>query len=184
SDYLRMRSFYRLANMFTDVPHLETPIKKRHWLARLLTKQIPFQQDKAYLYLYRLTTVRNGEYLGIYVRLLVIGGLLIYFVPNQWLKLIFALLFIYMMFLQIIPSWKHHATIVWLDLYPTDEKRRKQAFVKWMQQCIAVATIVFSVFILLIGEWMMGIWMIIASIIFVLLMIPSYLNKKIDKNAT
>ncbi|SHM47156.1 ABC transporter permease [Gracilibacillus kekensis] len=179
SDYLRMRSFYRLANMFTDVPHLETPVKKRHWLAKVLTKGIPFQQKNAYPYLYRLTTVRSGEYLGIYLRLLVIGGLLIYFVPNQWLKLIFALLFIYMIFLQIVPLWKHHATLVWLDLYPIAESVRKQAFMKWMQQLIVVVAILFTLFLVIIGELVIGAMMAVASLLFVLVVIPNYLRKKL-----
>lgn len=179
SDYMRMRSFYRLANMFTEVPHLEIPVKKRHWLARLLTKGIPFNQDHAYPYLYRLTTVRSGEYLGIYFRLIIIGGLLIYFVPNQWLKLIFALLFIYMIFLQLIPLWKHHTTIVWLDLYPIVEKVRKQAFMKWMKQLIAVVAIIFTLFLFVIEELMIGILMGISSLFFVMIFIPAYLNKKL-----
>lgn len=184
SDYLRMRSFYRLANMFTDVPHLETPIKKRHFLARLITKHIPFRQNQAYLYLYRLTTVRSGEYLGIYLRLLVIGGLLIYFVPNEWLKLIFALLFLYMLFLQLVPLWKHHATIVWLDLYPVQLQIREQSFVKWLQQLTAAAAILFSLLLLLIGEWLISLLMIAASIIVVLLIIPRYLEKKMAFRTT
>ncbi|MGP4041970.1 ABC transporter permease [Gracilibacillus sp. D59] len=182
SDYLRMRSFYRLANMFTDVPHLETQVKKRHWLSRLLTGSLPFQQKQAYPYLYRLTTVRSGEYLGIYIRLLVIGGLLIYFVPNPWLKLIFALLFMYMIFLQVIPLWKHHATLVWLDLYPIAQQVREQAFIKWMQQLIFVVALVFILFLIIIGEWLMGILMAIASLMFILFGIPNYLTKKIGEN--
>lgn len=181
SDYIRMRAFYRLANMFTEVPHIETEVKKRHWLARLLTNTIPFQQEQAYSYLYRLTTVRSGEYLGIYLRLIVIGGLLIYFVPNPWLKLIFSLLFIYMIFLQVIPLWKHHATLVWIDLYPIADNVREQAFVKWIQQLLFVVAFVFTVLLIIIGEWIMGLLLIIASLTFILLVIPNYLNKKIQK---
>ncbi|MFD2657705.1 ABC transporter permease [Gracilibacillus thailandensis] len=178
SDYMRMRSFYRLANMFTEVPHMEMPVKKRHWLARLLTGSIPFQQKQAYPYLYRLTTVRSGEYLGIYVRLLVIGGLLIYFVPNSWLKLIFALLFMYMIFLQVIPLCKHHATLVWLDLYPIGISERKQAFIKWMQQLMIFAGVIFVLLLIVIGEWLMGGAMALATVLFIGMVIPNYFQKK------
>ncbi|WP_018933688.1 ABC transporter permease [Gracilibacillus lacisalsi] len=179
SDYMRMRSFYRLANMFTEVPHMETPVKKRHWLARLLTGSIPFQQKQAYPYLYRLTTVRSGEYLGIYVRLLVIGGLLIYFVPNSWLKLVFALLFMYMIFLQVIPLWKHHATLVWLDLYPIGISERKQAFIKWMQQLMIFAGVLFVLLLIVIGEWLMATIMAVSVVLFIGMVVPNYLDKKI-----
>ncbi|WP_208589991.1 ABC transporter permease [Gracilibacillus suaedae] len=178
SDYMRMRSFYRLANMFTEVPHMETPVRKRHWLARLLTGSLPFHQKQAYPYLYRLTTVRSGEYLGIYARLLVIGGLLIYFVPNSWLKLVFALLFIYMIFLQVIPLWKHHATLVWLDLYPIGINTRKQAFIKWMQQLMMFAGGLFVLLLIVIGEWLMGGVMSLAALLFIGMVIPNYLQKR------
>ncbi|WP_163582948.1 ABC transporter permease [Gracilibacillus saliphilus] len=178
SDYMRMRSFYKLANMFTEVPHMEMPVKKRHWLARLLTDSIPFQQIQAYPYLYRLTTIRSGEYLGIYVRLLVIGGLLIYFVPNPWLKLIFALLFMYMIFLQVIPLWKHHATLVWLDLYPIGISEREQAFIKWMQQLMIFAGVIFVLLLIVIGEWLMGGVMALATLLFSGMVIPNYFQKK------
>ncbi len=124
--------------------------------------------------------MRSGEYLGIYLRLLVIGGLLIYFVPNQWLKLIFAILFIYMIFLQIVPLWKHHATLVWLDLYPIAETVRKQAFMKWMQQLIAVVAILFTLFVVIIGEMLIGALLAVASLLFVLIVIPNYLRKKLE----
>ncbi|WP_066191937.1 MULTISPECIES: ABC transporter permease [Gracilibacillus] len=180
NDYRRMRRFYRLANMFTDVPHMETEIKKRHWLVRLLTSRFPFKQSAAYPYLYRITTVRSGEYLGIYLRLLVIGGLLIYFVPNQWLKLIFALLFVYMIFLQIVPLWKHHVTIVWLDLYPIPFQERRQAFLSWMQQMTASAAVVFILLLLVMGQWLAALLMLVLSLLFVWQLVPVYLQKKIE----
>src|SRR5690625_6758690 len=91
-----MQSFYRLANLFTDVPHIKSRMKKRKWLVACVNRFIPFKNKYTFDYLYRITFFRSGDYLGMYIRLLVIGGLLIYFIPNEWMKLIFFLLFIYM----------------------------------------------------------------------------------------
>ncbi|KAB8139023.1 ABC transporter permease [Gracilibacillus oryzae] len=179
-DYLRMRSFYRLANMFTDVPHLETTVKKRALFARLLTKSVPFEQSNSYTYLYRLTSARSGEYFGIYTRLLVVGGLIIFFVPNMWMKLIFAILFSYMTFIQLLPLWKHHAIIIWLDLYPVADKVRKQSFIKWIQQLMFVQMLLFAIFLFVVESYVTGGLMAAASIVFVWLIIPGYVNQKIQ----
>lgn len=47
----RMASFYRLANMFTDVPQLKATVKRRKWLD-ILINRIAFAEDKTYLYLF------------------------------------------------------------------------------------------------------------------------------------
>ncbi|RCW69666.1 ABC transporter permease [Saliterribacillus persicus] len=178
-DHKRMRAFYRLANMFTDVPHLEKQIKKRHLLVRLLTKGFSLKKDNIYAYLYRITTIRSTEYLGIYLRLILIGGILIYYVPNHWLKLIFACLFLYMMLIQMVPLWKHHQLLVWTDIYPISTSLRQASFIKWMQQLILVPWVIFSLLLLILGSISMaGLFVIIAGAgIFVIL--PNYLRRKI-----
>lgn len=180
NDYRRMRQFYRLANMFTDVPHMETEVKKRHLLVRLLIKPLTFTQKDVFAYLYRITTVRSGEYLGIYFRLLVIGGLLVYFIPNQWLKLIFAILFVYMIFLQVAPLWKHHVTIVWLDLYPISLQVRAQAFISWMQRLTLVAAALFIILLVVMSEWLAAACLVVAALLFIRMILPVYLQKKMN----
>src|SRR5699024_4714631 len=123
-DQHRMQVFYRIANMFTDVPHLKNRIKKRHWLVAFVNK-LPWSKKSTYDYLYRITFIRSGDYLGMYVRLIVIGGLCIYFVPSIWMKLLFALLFLYMSSFQMMTLYNHHRTIMWLDLYPVEAAVRQ-----------------------------------------------------------
>src|SRR5690625_7464708 len=58
---LRSRQFfYRIANMFTDVPHIKSPIKERKWLVRLISR-VPFEQKQTYNFLYRLSFARRSE---------------------------------------------------------------------------------------------------------------------------
>src|SRR5699024_10835108 len=69
-DHSRMQFFYRIANMFTDVPHLKNRAKRRKYLDGLIAK-IPFAKKYTYDYLYRITFIRSGDYLNMYVRLFV-----------------------------------------------------------------------------------------------------------------
>ncbi|MYL32353.1 ABC transporter permease [Pontibacillus yanchengensis] len=146
----RMQTFYRIANLFTDVPHLKKTIKKRHWLAGLVKSPIPFQQNQTFDYMYRITFVRSSDYLGMYVRLLVIAGALVYWVPNFWFQLGFAFLFLYMSGFQMVTLWHHHKQLEWLDLYPVPLEQRKRALLKWLFQLMLVKTFVLGIVFLLL----------------------------------
>src|SRR4051812_219015 len=77
-DERRMTSFYRLANLFTDVPKLKNRVKRRKWLDILLVR-IPFRQDQSFPFLFMRTFLRSGDYWGLFVRLTLIGAGAIYF---------------------------------------------------------------------------------------------------------
>src|SRR5699024_1099417 len=87
---------------------------------------------------------RSGDYLQMYVRLTLIGGLLIYFIPNDLLKIAFAVLFIYMSNFQVISLYHHHRVIVWLDLYTLESKFRVDAFLSLTLRLTIVQTLIFS----------------------------------------
>lgn len=101
-DQNSMQAFYRIANMFSDVPHIKNRVRRRRWLVSLVTRNIPFDKRHSFDYLYRITFVRSGDYLGMYVRLVIIGGLFIYLIPNIWVKLLFVILFLYLSSFQMM----------------------------------------------------------------------------------
>lgn len=178
-DQMRMRTFYRIANMFTDVPHLKTQVKKRHWLVALVTKSISFKQEKSFDYLYRITAIRSGDYLGIYVRLIVIGGLAIYYVPNFWMKLIFSILFLYLSAFQLMTLWNHHRTIAWLDLYPISVEPRKRALLNWLLQLMIIQTVIFGVLFALMGNYLGLVIVLSIGSLFSILFVYGYVKKKL-----
>ncbi|WP_087973348.1 ABC transporter permease [Oceanobacillus rekensis] len=150
----RMQAFYRMANMFADVPHLKNRVKKRQWLVNLLSKAIPFEKSATYDYLFRISFIRSGDYLGMYLRLIVLGGLFIYFIPNLWMKLIFAILFLYLSTFQMMTLYQHHRTNIWLDLYPVDIATKRDAVIKIIYQLSGIQVIIFSLLFLLVGEYL------------------------------
>lgn len=176
-DRSRMQSFYRLANMFTDVPHLRNQVKSRHWLVSLVSK-VPFANKHTFDYLYRITFVRSGDYLGMYIRLIVIGGLFIYYVPNIWMKLIFAVLFLYLSSFQMMTLYHHHRTIMWLDLYPVDLEIRQKSLVKLLFQLTFIQTVIFALLFLWIGEFVGVLAVLVVGTIFNYLFINGYVKKK------
>ncbi|HLR65770.1 ABC transporter permease [Virgibacillus alimentarius] len=177
-DQQRMQTFYRFANLFTDVPRLKNRVKKRYWLVSFVDK-LPFKQQLTYDYLYRITFIRSGDYLGMYVRLIVIGGLFIYYVPNIWMKLLFALLFLYMSSFQMVTLYNHHRTVVWLDLYPVKRDLRQKALMKWLLHLAIIQTVVFSLVFIVAGNYMGSILTIVGGTVFDFLFIYGYVKKKL-----
>lgn len=177
-DQHRMQVFYRIANMFTDVPHLKNRIKKRHWLVTFVNK-LPWNKKSTYDYLYRITFIRSGDYLGMYVRLIVIGGLCIYFVPQIWMKLLFALLFLYMSSFQMMTLYNHHRTIMWLDLYPVKPEVRQRALLKWLFQLTLIQAILFAFVFLILQSYIGFLIAIAGGVVFNFMFINGYVKKKL-----
>lgn len=145
NDAHRLGNFYRTVSMFANVPEMKKRLKKRKLLASLVNKAIPFKNNVTYDYLYRLTFIRSGDYVSMYVRLIILGGLAIVFIPNVWLKIVLALLFIYMTNFQMVTLFHHYRTTIWIDLYPVTDEVRKKSFVTFMAQLTLIQTIIFSV---------------------------------------
>jgi ABC-2 type transport system permease protein len=141
----RMHAFYRLANLFTDVPHLKQTVKRRKWLDFLLSF-IGEKQENAYVYLHARTFFRAGDYFGIYVRLTIIGSLLIYAISYG--KVLIAILFLYATALQLLPLFHHHRGHTLLQLYPLDDHQKRKSFFRFLFCLLTVQLLVFSLIVL------------------------------------
>lgn len=177
-DRRSMHSFYRLANLFTDVPHLRNPVKKRMWLVSLVNR-VSFARKYTYDYLYRITFIRSGDHLGMYVRLIVIGGLFIVYIPNLWMKLAFALLFLYMSVFQAMTLYNHHRTIIWLDIYPLNIKDKKRAFIDLIMRIGMIQAVLFSVLFLVLQLYLGFAIALVGGPLFVYLFVQYYIKRKI-----
>lgn len=174
-----MQTFYRIANMFSDVPHIKTKVKKRNWLVSLVTKNIPFEKRASFDYLYRITFIRSGDYAGMYLRLLIIGGVFIYIIPNFWVKLAFVILFLYLSSFQMMSLYRHHRTIMWLDIYPVDKENRQQAMVKLIHQLNLFKTVIFALVFLPLGEFIGALLAFACGIVFTFAFVQLYVKKKL-----
>lgn len=119
--------FYRIVNLFTDVPKLRGRMKKRGWLTFLFSS-IRYEQRLTFHYLFLRSFVRASDYLGIYIRLGVIGAVFIIVLPEGILRFVVLNLFLYLSGFQLSTLWKHYATKLWVDLYPVSIVERKTSF--------------------------------------------------------
>jgi ABC-2 type transport system permease protein len=143
----RMGAFYRIANLFTDVPKLKDRVKRRKWLDIFLGN-VTFGQKNTFSHIYLRTFFRSGDYFGLFLRLTIIGALGIYFLTYGPGQTILALLFLYLTGFQLLPLWNHHQHKLWLDLYPVGTAAKEKSFTKLLTIIMFIQTVVFGLVIL------------------------------------
>jgi ABC-2 type transport system permease protein len=173
----RMMLFYRVANMFTDVPQLKGRVKRRKWLD-VFVRGIEFSSKETYAYLYTRTFLRSGDYLGLYLRLLCIGIVLLIAIPNQYVQLAVSVLFLYLISFQLQTLWYHHRYLIWLSLYPVEESQKQQALLRLMWKLSIVASVFFAVCIVVKTGLLIGLVAGACNMMFSYMYIRFYVQKK------
>ncbi|WNF24015.1 ABC transporter permease [Mesobacillus jeotgali] len=174
----RMNAFYRVANMFTDVPKLRDRTKRRKWLDWLVNV-IPYRQDLAFSHLYLRTFARSGDYFGLLVRLSLIGGAALYFLTYGPGQIFLALLFMYLTGFQLLPLWNHHQNKLWVGLYPVPEKARKKSFTSLLLGIMIFQAALFAAAVLIKGEWLSALIVLASGIAFSLFFVYFYSQSKL-----
>jgi ABC-2 type transport system permease protein len=174
----RMSSFYRIANLFTDVPKLKDTVKRRKWLDVFISR-IPFSQQHTYLYLFSRTFIRSSDYLGLFIRLTIIGILALYFISYGIGIILMVVLFLYLTGFQLLPLWNHHQNKLWVDLYPLKEKHKADAFHSLLLVILMVQAVIFALFILAKGEALLALIGLLTGMVFNYIFIYFYSKKRI-----
>ncbi|RDU35293.1 ABC transporter permease [Neobacillus piezotolerans] len=174
----RMMAFYRLANMFTDVPHLKESVKRRRWLDFLLAK-IQFGGKHASLYLLSRTFIRSGDYLGLSIRLVVIGALAIALISYWPGQVFFAVLFLYLTGFQLMPLASHHENSLWESIYPVPDGAKKAAFQHVLGLVMAVQSVIFAAAIAFRGELAPALGALAAGALFTFVFVRYYSVRKL-----
>ncbi|CAM3942714.1 ABC transporter permease [Alkalicoccus chagannorensis] len=137
-----VRMFFRIANNFTDVPHLKQHVKRRNWLQFVLRRP-PFRPGSVYRYLFGRAFLRAGDYLGIYARLTFIGILFVTAVEPWWGSAVAAALFAFMTLLQLETLHRHFDTMDMVSLYPVPPEGKDAGMQYWMLRAGIVQTLFF-----------------------------------------
>ncbi|MHA4131130.1 ABC transporter permease [Bacillus thuringiensis] len=175
----KMMLLYRIANMFVDVPALKERVARRKWLDFILSM---IGEKRTYLYLYTRTFLRSGNYFGLYVRLLALGGVILYFIPFLYGRFIVSLIFLYLIGYQLLTLWKHHRMKIWLDLYPVGREEKKKDFLALLNAILIIGSVIFTViFALATKDFMMTGILLIVSILFSIGFVYQYGAKRIER---
>ena len=175
----RMMAFYRFANMFTDVPKLKEKIKRRQWLNPVMSL-VGYRHDNTYSYLYVRTFCRSSDYLGLFVRLTLIGGFVLLSLTSLIPQIIGAGLFVYVTGFQLIAIRRQHENMIWHDLYPISESVKNQAVEKLLTNVLIVQGVILAV-VALFTNSLLSFAAVLAISIVMILLLRSYYAKVIRK---
>ncbi len=176
----RMLAFYRIANMFTDVPKLKGRVSRRKWLD-ILINLIPYRQDQTYKFLYIRALLRTSEYFGLFSRLTIISLVMISFSDSLVLHVFIALLFMYLTGFQVLPMYKRFDFKLWVLIYPVSKEIRASSFQWVVTRCLLFQAIVFSLPIFIKGMWLEGVITLLAGLSFSLAFSQFYMPKRLKK---
>src|SRR5699024_2989007 len=179
NDEKRLAVFYQFVSMFAEVPAVKGQQKPRRILTRFIEKNIPFQHEQTYRYLFWLTFIRSTEYLNLFIRLTIIGGIAIIFIPHPAFSIGIGLVFLYLTAFQLLPLFHHYRTLVWLDLYPVVDKQKETAYLGIVIRLCFIQTFLLSCFFFGQGNFLYGLLFILIGIVFNYAFHYLYVQKKL-----
>ncbi|PFH87895.1 ABC transporter permease [Bacillus sp. AFS088145] len=178
-DTSRIATFYRFANMFTDVPSIQQQVKRRKWADPIINK---IKMRNAANYLLVRTFIRNGNYLSMFLRQLFVGGFVVYLVPTTIGEILMGILFLYVISLQnmsILKQYNYH--LLW-KIYPYTNEENKKSISTLLYILLIICCLVFSIIGLIKGLSILN--FIIAIVVYTLFsmwLIKFYVHKRLSQ---
>lgn len=176
----RMGRFYRLANLFTDVPKLRNEVKRRK-VMDIFMSRIPFASKNTFTYLLIRTFFRSGDYFGLFTRLTIIGVIFIFEFRGSLLGIAIGLLFIYLTGFQLLNLWRHHEALIWTQIYPVDQEIKKRSFLKLLLNILWTENLIFTLVFLTSMQWVNGLICFAILSVFIYLFVYQYSIQRLKK---
>lgn len=175
----RMATVYRFFNLFTDVPNMQGQVKRRTYLKPLIKW---FGEQTVWRYLYARGFIRNTEISDLIVRLTILMGLIIFFVPVLWLNCAIMVLALYLIAAQLMPLYDQFANNAFTYVYPLtkgDQKRDFTALIKKVMLIVGIVLVVCS--IRFHGSWEQLLINAVIAIVEIPLLTTQYVRYRIKK---
>lgn len=177
-DEKRLASFYRFANMFTEVPKLRNRIKRRR-LLDLLFSRIPYAKEKVFTHLYWRTYIRAGDYFGLTIRLTLISGIFIFFLSFGPGQVFISVLFVFLTGLQMLPLWNAYDNKLWVTIYPVAASFKEKSFKQIIAIILSCQGMILSLIIALKGDFLYALISLVVNGVFIAFFVLLYINKKV-----
>lgn len=139
----RLHKLYRFIQIFMDVPHMETNIRRLSSMDKLLDWFSLRYPQAPYYYLIR-TVIRNTEYSLLVLRLTVIGVFFLIVTNSYLFSVGLTLIFIYMLGFQLISLVKVIDTVPQFQFYPLTTKEKTKAALRLINQLLLLMTLFFT----------------------------------------
>lgn len=172
--------FYRVANLFTDVPAIKGSTKRRAYLDFVFTlfKKV---KEKPYFYLIGRTVIRQDEWFGLIIRLTVLGSVFLVGISSPILGSGLALLFMWLTAIQLLPLVHVHDQMVLQELYPVKTDQKQKAVLFWVRAIISFQALIFMIIHLIIHSYQHSLLMLGIYVVFILFFTSIYAPRRLSK---
>ncbi|MGT2650505.1 ABC transporter permease [Streptococcus troglodytae] len=120
----RQQAILKFFSLFTNVKGISISVKRRAYLD-FWTKLLPKNSHKTWTNLYLRAFLRSGDYLGLALRLGLLGLLSLLFIANPLMSAGLALLFNYLLLFQLLALYKHYDYQYLTALFPISKAKKK-----------------------------------------------------------
>ncbi|GGE44495.1 protein EcsB [Pullulanibacillus camelliae] len=177
-------NFDRFANLITDVPHMKNRIKPRRYL-NSVTEIFSFGSNSVFKRFFSKTFLRSGEYFGIYIRLIIVGAIVIWMVSGELSSVIIAVITVYLTAMQLLPMWSSGQVEEGPALlYPIPEQVRQKNFLTIFMFLLTLEALLLAIISCLVGIPILFAFLILAvGIVFSFLFTYGYASRKLHKEA-
>jgi len=131
----RRQRLYRFIGMFTDVPQIDTSIKRLPWLDGVLNSLSKRNDSAPYYYVLR-TAIRNTDYSMLIIRATIVGSILLLVTNSTSISIVLLLLFLYIIGFQLITLVDEVKRTPQFQLYPIMAKEIERAVFKFIFQIL------------------------------------------------
>lgn len=170
-------SLNRFFNMFTDVENMQGAVKRR----RYLDSMFKMFNDDVYSVLYSRGIVRDEEISGLLTRVSILGAIIIGAIKLEWMAILIALLFMYLIVFQLIPYFTNFEDNVFTSLYPISFNQQVKSFTNVIGRIMILVIIVLMVGSIFMFNLLGSLMLLLALVIEWILLIKIYVPKKIKK---
>lgn len=139
----RMQRLYRFIGMFTNVPNIETNIKRLPWLDNPLTALSKRTPNAPYYFILR-TVTRNTDYSMLIVRATIVGGILLATTGSFVISTVLALLFLYIIGFQLLPLVNDIERTPQFQMYPITTEEKENAVYQLIFQILILVSFLLS----------------------------------------
>ncbi|MCL8495970.1 ABC transporter permease [Apilactobacillus sp. F1] len=170
-------SLNRFFNMFTDVENMQGAVKRRSYLDSMFKI---FNND-VYSVLYSRGIVRDKEISGLLTRVSILGAIIIGAIKLDWMAILIAMLFMYLIVFQLIPYFTNFEDNVFTSLYPINFGLQVKSFTNVIGKIMILVIIVLMIGSIFMFNLLGSLMLFLALVIEWILLIKIYVPKKIKK---
>ena len=178
----RQSRILRLFSLFIDLPNKQIPVKRRKYLDFFKKFNSNLQN------LFLLTFLRSGNYLGLFLRILIINYIVNFFVKDFIVAIVINFTLLYLLLFQLIPIYQQTIDNIYINIFPIAKLKWQRFFRNWLNKVGYIYILLNVIIMILVSpeHYLIYLTYLIGGLILINLMTKIYFplrEKKVRSNA-